>query len=392
MWNVIILGLVSMFNDISTEMVYPLLPIFLTTTLGASPALLGLIEGVAESIASLLKVFFGYIGDRTRKRRGLTIWGYGSSIIGKVFLYAARAWGFVFVGRVIDRFGKGIRTAPRDALIADSATDAERGKAFGLHRALDSLGAVFGASLAFLLLIRYHGQLTTIFLISIIPAVIGVGLLFMVKEPPMPAKYKAPVQLKKAWATLDGRLKGFLLVTLIFALGNSSNTFLILRAKDLGISTTTVVLIYAAYNVVYSAFSYPAGRLSDKIGRPVLLIAGYLISGLVYLGFAMVKGVTGVWALFLFYGLYIALTDGIEKAFLVDLAAPEMRGTVIGLHATIVGLGLLPASTIAGGLWTRFGSTAPFYYGAATGTIAALMLLYMLLRYGKAKPIVSSEQ
>lgn len=386
MFNVIILGLVSMFNDVSTEMVYPLLPIFLTGTLGASPAVMGLIEGVAESIASLLKVFFGYIGDKTRRRKGLAIWGYASSTAGKLFLYAARAWGFVFVGRVVDRFGKGVRTAPRDALIADSAKETERGKAFGLHRALDSLGAVLGALLAYWLLVQYHGQLTTVFLFSIIPALIGVALLLAVKEPATPATYKAPVKLKQAWSTLDQRLKGFLFVTLIFAIGNSSNQFLILRAKDLGISTATVVLIYAAYNVVYSLASYPAGRLSDRIGRPTLLVAGYLISGLVYLGFARVKGVSGVWWLFLVYGLYIALTDGIEKAFLIDLAPQEMRGTVIGLHSAIVGLALLPASTVAGALWARFGATAPFYYGALTSTLAAAALAMMLFSSGRAKP------
>lgn len=378
MFNVIVLGLVSMFNDISTEMVYPLLPIFLTGTLGASPAVMGLIEGIAESIASLLKVFFGYIGDKTRRRKGLAIWGYAASTIGKLFLYAARAWGWVFAGRVVDRFGKGVRTAPRDALIADSASDAGRGAAFGLHRALDSLGAVLGALLAYWLLVHYQGKLTIVFLISIIPAVIGVILLFAVKEPPIPASYKAPVRLRQAWSTLDRRLKMFLLVTLVFAIGNSSNQFLILRANNLGISTTNVMLIYVAYNLIYSLASYPAGRLSDRVGRPLLLTVGYLISGAVYLGFARANSVAGVWGLFLIYGLYIAITDGIEKAFLVDLAAPEMRGTVIGLHAALAGIALLPASTVAGVLWTRLGASAPFYYGAFTSTLAAALLVYLL--------------
>lgn len=379
MFNIIILGLVSMFNDISSEMVYPLMPIFITGVLGATPAILGLIEGIAESLASLLKVFFGYIGDKTRKRKGLAISGYGASSIGRLFLYAAGSWGWVLTGRMVDRFGKGIRTAPRDALIADSIDDSERGRAFGLHRALDSLGAVIGSAIAFLLLVFFTGDFRTIFLISLVPALLGVGLLFIVKEPPTPAHYKPPVQPLKAWSQLDRRLKAFLLVTLIFAVGNSSNTFLLLRAKDLGLSASTVVLIYTAYNAVYSLLSYPFGHISDRIGRPKLLIAGYAISALVYLGFAVNTSTVGVWVLFLIYGLYIALTDGIEKAFLVDLAAPELRGTVIGLHAAIVGLGLLPASGIAGLLWDRFGAAAPFYYGAATGLLAA-GALWALLR------------
>ncbi len=388
MFNIIILGLVSMFNDISSEMVYPLMPIFITTVLGASPAVLGLIEGIAESLASLLKVFFGYIGDKTRKRKGLAIAGYASSSIGRIFLYAASSWGWVLTGRVVDRFGKGIRTAPRDALIADSTDEATRGRAFGLHRALDSLGAVIGSAIAFLLLIFFTGNLRTIFLISMIPALFGVALLFMVKEPPTPAHYKPPVQPLKAWSQLNSRLKAFLLVTLIFAVGNSSNTFLILRAKDMGISNHMVVLIYTAYNAVYSLLSYPFGRISDRIGRPKLLVAGYAISALVYLGFAVNTSTIGVWVLFLIYGVYIALTDGVEKAFLVDLAAPELRGTVIGLHAAIVGLGLLPASSIAGLLWERFGATAPFYYGGVTGLLAAAAL-WILLRSPQANKAVS---
>ncbi|MGE5653898.1 MAG: MFS transporter [Bacillota bacterium] len=385
MYNIIILGLVSMFNDISTEMIYPLMPIFITSVLGASPAVLGLIEGIAESLASLLKVFFGYIGDKTRKRKGLAITGYGSSTIGRLFLYAASSWGWVLTGRVIDRFGKGIRTAPRDALIADSTDEATRGRAFGLHRALDSLGAVIGSAIAFVLLTRFTGDFRTIFLISMVPALFGVALLFIVKEPPTPAHYKPPVQPLKAWSQLNGRLKAFLLVTLIFAVGNSSNTFLLLRAKDLGLSASTVVLVYTAYNAIYSGLSYPIGRISDRIGRPTLLIVGYAISALVYLGFAVNTSVAGVWALFLIYGVYIALTDGIEKAFLVDLATPEMRGTVIGLHAAIVGLGLLPASAIAGVLWDRFGAAAPFYYGGATGLIAAGALWLLLSTPAKAR-------
>ncbi|HHY46869.1 MAG TPA: MFS transporter [Firmicutes bacterium] len=376
MFNIIILGLVSLLTDISTEMVYPLLPLFLTSRLGATPAVVGLIEGIAESLASILKVFSGYISDRIGKRKSLAIAGYGSSTIGKVVLFLAGSWPWVLVARVIDRFGKGIRTAPRDAIIADSSTSETRGRAYGLHRTLDTLGAATGVLLAYYFMTTYKGDFTKVFLWSIVPAVLGLAMLALVRET---ARSKAalagangPMRPTFSWSKLDRRLKAFLIVVFIFALGNSSNQFLLLRARNIGFSSTTILLVYFLYNIVYSLVSYPAGRLSDRIGRKALLVAGYLAYGLVYLGFALARAPWHIWALFATYGLYIAFTEGVEKALVADIAPPELKATTIGLHATLVGAGLLPASLLAGLLWNVFGPQATFYFGSMMGILAAI--------------------
>ena len=373
MFNVIILGITSFLTDISSEMVYPLLPLYLTTRLGASPAIVGLIEGVAESLASLLKVFSGYISDRVGRRKSLAILGYASSTVGKVLLYLSTSWGWVLGGRVADRFGKGVRTAPRDALIADSTAQAQRGSAYGLHRALDTAGAAVGVAIAYTFLTAYRGDYTAVFLYSLIPAVLGVAVLLLARERAgrIPATPQAP---SLRWSALPRRLRAFLIVVLLFALGNSSNQFLLLRAQNLGFTAQTVLLLYLAYNLVYALVSYPAGRLSDRIGRKTLLVLGYLFYGLVYLGFALVQAPACLWGLFAAYGLYIAFTEGVEKALVADIAPLELRATLIGLHATFVGIGLLPASLLAGLLWNFFGAAAPFYFGGGLGLLAALGL------------------
>ncbi len=379
MFNVVILGLTSFFTDISSEMVYPLIPFFLTTTLGASPAVLGLIEGVAESTASILKVFSGYISDRFRRRKHLAIAGYSSSMFGKVLLYVANSWGFVFAGRIVDRLGKGIRTAPRDALIAESADSGRRGMAFGLHRAMDTAGAAIGVVLAYYFLTRYSGDFSRVFLWSLLPALLGVLFLSLAREKKGEHVPRNAPSLK--WSVLPRKLRLFLVVAFVFTLGNSSNTFLLLRSKDIGFTPATAILLYLVYNVVYGAVSYPAGRLSDRIGRKRLLVAGYAFYGLVYLGFALITGPQHawvVWSLFGVYGLYSAFTDGIEKALVSDLAPADVRATAIGLHATILGIGLFPASFVAGGLWQYFGPSAAFYFGGGMGVVAAVLLFLVL--------------
>ncbi|KUK34917.1 MAG: Major facilitator superfamily MFS_1 [Caldanaerobacter subterraneus] len=376
MLNVIILGLTSLLTDISTEMVYPLIPLFLTSQLGASPAIVGIIEGFAESLASILKVFSGYISDKVGKRKPLAIAGYSFSTIGKMFLYFATSWGWVFWGRTADRFGKGIRTAPRDALIAEAVDKDKIGRAYGLHRALDTLGATIGIALAYYFLTSYKGNYKAVFMYSLIPAFLGVFVLFFAKES------KVTNQLSKklsfSWRSLDRRLQMFLIVILIFALGNSSNQFLLLRAKNVGFSDSDVILLYLVYNIVYMIFSYPMGRLSDKIGRKKLLIIGYFLYGIVYLGFAVFGFKSAMWILFSVYGLYIALTEGVEKALVAEISPPHLKGTVIGLHATFTGIGLLPASFIAGILWDTLGVTAPFYFGGIMGVLAAIGLMIVL--------------
>jgi MFS family permease len=374
--NVIILGLTSLLTDISTEMVYPLIPLFLTSQLGASPAIVGIIEGFAESLASILKVFSGYISDKVGKRKPLAIAGYSFSTIGKMFLYFATSWGWVFLGRTSDRFGKGIRTAPRDALIAEAVDKENIGRAYGLHRALDTLGATIGITLAYYFLTSYKGDYKAVFMYSLIPAFLGVIVLFFAKESTV--KHELSKKLSFSWKSLDRRLQMFLIVILIFALGNSSNQFLLLRAKNVGFSDSDVILLYLVYNIVYMIFSYPMGRLSDKIGRKKLLIMGYFFYGIVYLGFAILGFKTAMWVLFSVYGLYIALTEGVEKALVAEISPPHLKGTVIGLHATFTGIGLLPASFIAGVLWDTLGVTAPFYFGGIMGVLAAIGLMIVL--------------
>ncbi len=377
MFNIIILGITSLLTDISSEMVYPVLPIFLVTTLGVGPAILGLIEGIAESVASLLKVFSGYFSDKINSRKPFTIFGYVSSTLGKFFLYISTAWGYVLVGRVIDRFGKGIRTAPRDALIADSAKEGKRGAAFGLHRAMDSLGATIGVFIAYFLITRFNGNLRNIFLFSLIPAFLGIVFLFLVKEKKCELKLNSE-KLQFRWQALDKRLKLFLIFTFIFTLGNSSNQFLLLRAKNTGSPIARVILFYLVYNIVYCLAAYPASRLSDKIGRKKLLVSGYLLYGLVYLGFAINNSLNMFWLLFGIYGLYIGFTEGVEKALVADIAPAQLRATAIGLHATLVGIGLLPASLFAGLLWKFFGASAPFYFGGFMGIFASVGFWFIL--------------
>ncbi len=374
MFNVIITGITSFLTDISSEMIYPLLPLYLTTQLGASPAIVGLIEGIAESLASLLKVFSGYISDRVQKRKGLAMLGYASSTVGKFLLFLSTSWVWVLGGRIVDRFGKGVRTAPRDALIADSTAKERRGRAFGLHRALDTAGAVVGVGLAYYFLTTRQGNYKAVFLYSLIPAALGVAVLSLARETKAVKATASERPLSFNWSALPTRLKAFLAVVLLFTLGNSSNQFLLLRAKNLGFTPESVLLLYMAYNIIYALFSYPAGRLSDRIGRKSLLVAGYIFYGLVYFGFALVREASYLWLLFAAYGLYIALTEGVQKALMADLAPVELRATLIGLHATFVGIGLFPASFLAGILWDAFGAPAPFYFGGAMGLLAALGL------------------
>jgi MFS family permease len=377
MFNIIILGITSLLTDISSEMVYPLLPIFLVNTLGASPAVLGIIEGIAESLASLMKVFSGFWSDKIKQRKPFAIFGYTGSGIGKLFLYMAGGWHMVLLGRIVDRFGKGVRTAPRDALIADSAEAGKRGAAYGLHRAMDTLGASIGVLIAYFLIVNMQGPIREVFLISLIPAVLGVIALFLVKENKDGSRMAAK-KISFHWKALDRRLKMFLILSFIFTLGNSSNQFLLLRAQNLGNPLPTVILMYLSYNIVYGLFAYPASRLSDRIGRKKILVAGYLFYGIVYLGFGTFSSSTMLWLLFGIYGLYIGFTEGVEKALVADIAPGNLRATAIGLHATLVGIGLLPASLLAGILWQYYGSAAPFYFSGVMGIVSSAGLWFIL--------------
>ncbi len=385
MRNVVLLGLTSLLTDISTEMVYPLLPLFLTAGLGATPAVVGLVEGCAESLASLLKTFSGRAADLSGRRKPLALGGYAFSALSRACFVLATSWGWVLAGRLLDRFGKGIRTAPRDALLADAAPPELRGRVFGLHRAMDTVGAFLGVLLAYAALRQGGVDYHRLFLWSVFPAAAGVAVLAAVREAPRPAARPGPAarrarlaDLVAGWRRLDGRLRAFLLITLLFTLGNSSNQFLLLRAAHGGFAPAGVLVLYLLFNAVYALASYPAGRLSDRLGRRAILVAGYALFGLVYFGFATAPGPAWFWGLFAAHGLYTGMTEGVSRALVADLAPTAQRATLLGLHATAVGLGLLPASLLAGLLWDAFGPGAPFYFGGFLGLVAAVAMARVL--------------
>ena len=373
--NIVLLGLVSLFVDMSTEMVYPLVPLFLTATLGATPAIVGIIEGVAESVASLLKVFSGYIGDVYQNKKRLAFAGYSSSVLYKVVLLLVASWPGVLVARVIDRTGKGIRTAPRDALVAQSSNGNKLGGAFGLHKMLDMAGASLGALLAYYFIATNFG-FHKAFLFSIIPAVIGILIIFFVREDKNSVSTCKKLSLKGL--KLDGKLKAYLAVIFLFCLGNSSNTFLLLKAQERGFSASQVILLYLIFNVSASVLAIPSGKMSDKFGRSKILVPGYLIYGVVYLGFAFLSAKSAVLMLFIAYGAYTALISGAERAFIVENAPSGLKGTILGLYGMLQGIGLLLSSIIAGLLWDNINSNAPFLFGGVIGIISGLIISAIL--------------
>jgi len=374
--NVFRLGLVSFTTDIASEMAYPLIPIFLTSTLGAPVAALGAIEGVAEGTASLLKVASGWLSDRMGRRKGLVIAGYGLSAVGKALLALAFAWPQVFVARFVDRFGKGVRTSPRDALIADGTPPSLLGRAFGFHRTLDTAGAVLGPLIALLMVGGLGLDIRAVLLLALVPAAVSVVLLSLVRDTPAKAATRAdgaPAAERASpayWA--------FLAIVLLFTVGNSSDTFLILRAKDVGLSVSLVVVAYVAFNVSYTLLSTPAGVLSDRVDRRLLYTLGLLIFGFVYLGFAWLPSTAWVWPLFVVYGCYMALTEGVGRALVAETAPSGQRGTFLGLYHTSVGLAAVLASTMAGLLWQTVDPAAPFAVGAGMAFAAAVLMLALV--------------
>lgn len=378
--TVVLLSVVSFFADIAGEMVYPFIPLFLTGALGAPVAAVGLIEGIAESTASLVKVASGWWSDRVGRRLPLIAAGYGLAAAGKLVLAIAVGWPMVLGARFIDRFGKGMRGSPRDALIADTTAPEQRGRAFGFHRTLDTAGAVVGPLLALLLAAVFHDRLRLVFALAAIPGFVSLIPLLLIKEPPPRARKVAAGAPRLSLRGYDRRLRLFLLASLVFALGNSSDIFLILRAKDVGLSTTAVVLAYVVYNFVYMGASLPAGIVSDRGGRRNVFVLGLVIFALVYGGFAFVSRSELIWPLFAVYGLYIALTDGVGKALIVDLAPPAARATALGTYGLVTGLAALVASVVAGQLWDRVGDWAPFLLGSVAALASACMLMVALPR------------
>lgn len=373
--NIVLIGMVSLLIDMSTEMVYPIVPLFLTATLGASPAIVGIIEGIAESIASILKVFSGYIGDKYKNKKVLTFIGYAASAIYKILLLLAGSWVSVLIARIIDRTGKGIRTAPRDALIAQSSEKDKLGGSYGLHKMLDMAGSSVGAFIAFII-VTIGLKYKVAFMWSIIPAILGIIIIPFIKEDKSKKQKSEKLTFKNL--NLSLKLKLYLAVIFIFNLGNSSNTFLLLKAQNLGFSSSYVMLLYLVFNVSTSLLAIPSGKLSDKFGRRLILVSGYAIYGLVYLGFAVLSSKTVIFLLFIFYGAYTAFISGAERAFVAEVSPDKYKGTVLGIYGMMQGIGLLLASIIAGAMWVRISPDAPFWFGGALGLISAALIAVIL--------------
>lgn len=383
--NVWIVTITSLLTDISSEMIVYLVPLFLSNVLGVRTAVIGLIDGVAETTASLLKIYSGALSDKLGKRKWITVTGYALSTIAKPFLYIANAWGWVLGVRFVDRVGKGIRTAPRDALVADSIEPGQRGLAFGLHRAGDTLGAFIGLGLAAVIVWLTQARAESLtrstfqiaILVSIVPAVLAVIVLAVGARDVAKANPIAAPSL--ALKGFDSRFKYFLLVVVLFTLGNSSDSFIVLRGQERGLNVLQVMLMVMTFNFIYAVLAGPLGALSDRIGRRRLILFGWFAYGLVYLGFAFSQTGWQVWILFGLYGVYYAATEGVAKALIADIVPEVQRGTAYGLYAAAVGLTALPASLIAGilwqgvGAWTGFGASAPFFFGAAMALLAGVL-------------------
>jgi MFS family permease len=384
--NIWAVTVTSFLTDISSEMIVYLIPLFLANILGVRTAVIGLIDGIAETTASLLKVYSGALSDRLGNRKWLAVLGYGLSTISKPFLYFANSWGWVLGVRFGDRAGKGIRTAPRDALVAASTDENLRGLAFGLHRAGDTAGAFLGIGIAALIiwLTQTNDSLLSVetfrlaVLVSIIPAVLAVIVLALgAKE--ITVAGRASEKMRLSLKGMDARFKYFLLTIILFTLGNSSDSFIILRAQERGLSVLQTMFMLMTFTAIYTALSGPLGALSDKVGRRRLIMGGWLAYGLVYLGFAFSQAGWHIWALFGLYGVYYAATEGTAKALVADLVPDVQRGTAYGLFNAAIGLTALPASVIAGllwqgvGSWLGFGASAPFFFGAAMSLLACVL-------------------
>ncbi|MBI3944734.1 MAG: MFS transporter [Armatimonadetes bacterium] len=371
-------GWVSFLTDFSSEIIYPLLPIFLTSSLvGASVAFVGVVEGVAESTASLLKLVSGWLSDRMGRRRPLVVFGYTISSIARPLVAAATAPWHVLLLRTADRVGKGLRSAPRDALIADVTPPEIRGRAYGFQRAMDHAGAVAGPLVAFGLLQGLGWSLRLTFAMAAIPAAAAVLVVALwVRDAPGTEKgprKRLPLSWRD-WSRLDRRLLSVLGIVGLFTLGNSSDAFLILRARDLGVSTALIPILWVALHVVKSLTSTPAGSLSDRIGRRTLILGGWFIYAFVYAGFALAGAAWHAWALFLVYGTFFGLTEGAEKALVSDLARPEERGAAFGLYAFLIGIMALPSSALMGVIWQKVGVGAAFFWGGGVALLAAILL------------------
>jgi MFS family permease len=377
--NIVALGVVSFFTDVSSEMIFPLLPIFVTTILGASKEVVGLIEGIADSMSSIFDILVGYFSDKFRRRKDFVVAGYGFSSIVKIGIALSTTWWHVLIMRGLERVGKGLRTAPRDSIIAASVNEKTRGKAFGLHRAMDTLGAVIGPLLAYGIL-RWLGEsgsaYYSVFYAALIPAFIAVAVLILfVREPRKPAEIRRGHPFWESLRKTSSGYRRFLAVSAFFSLAYFSFAFFILRAADIGVKPEDVILLYILYNISYMLSSIPAGSLSDKIGRKPVIGGAFALYGVVCLGFAFANVWWHAALLFILYGIFVAVDDSVNKAYISDLEPDERRGMALGAYNTAVAATYLPASILVGVLWSTQGAVVGFGAAAVISVIAAFAML-----------------
>ncbi len=378
--NLIIVGFVSLFTDLGSQMVFPLIPLYLVT-IGASAWVIGLVEGAAETTASLLKVFSGYWSDKIKKRKPFVLTGYSLSTIAKPMFAFATSWPFILFVRVFERVGKGIRTAPRDAIIAESVDSSIRGKAYGFHRAMDGIGSISGAVLAFLLLPLLG--FTKIFLIAVVPSAIAVLCILFLKEKNKTGekKIKKTTSFKVSLKALPRNLKLFILVSTVFTFGHFGYAFILLKARNIGLGNDTAILLYVLFYIVYTLFIIPSGILSDKIGRKPVLIIGYMLFAVTAISLIFTSQFYAILVVFVIYGVFYAMIDGVQRAFVADLSPPELKATALGTFHTAIGLVALPGGLVAGIMWDKISPEATFLF-ALTLTICSL-LLFMFVRNNK---------
>lgn len=374
--NVLALGTVSFFTDVASEMMYPLLPVFLASVLGASASFIGVIEGAAESVAALLKLASGWWSDRVQSRKGLVMAGYVIASVVRPFTAATHTAAQVLGIRVTDRIGKGIRSTPRDALIAESVDPSIRGRAFGFHAAADNAGAVVGPLIAFAVLYEWHTPLRTVFWLTAIPGALAVLVLWIfVRDVPHPVTHAGRPQL--FGSDLPVRFWGYLATVFVFTLGNSTDAFLLLRANQLGVPIALAPVLWALLNFIKSTTGTYGGGLSDRVGRKPLIIGGWLLYAAVYLAFGLAHTAWQAWALFAAYGVFYGMTEGTEKAMVIDMVPSQRKGTALGWYNLAIGIGALPASLIFGAVWDRAGAPAAFALGAGLAFIASIGIVFV---------------
>ena len=387
-----ILGGVSLLNDMATESIYPLLPFFLTTVLGAGAVSLGIIEGAAEAVSSVLKIISGRLSDRWQRRKPIVVAGYGLSALARPFISLAGSWGVVFLLRFIDRIGKGVRGAPRDAMLADLANETNRGRVYGFHQAMDHVGAILGPLLATAFLIAYPSRYRALFALTAIPGVLTVILLRWAKEPApsTPHAPYAPNEPHAPHAPLPPPLIRYLIVLSVFTLGNSTDAFLLLRLTEAAGGPRFIPLMWAGLHVVKTVFSVAGGAASDRFGRRKLIAIGWVMYAIVYAGFALSTSLAALVTWFMIYGVYYGCVEGSERALVADFALPSQKGTAFGVYNAVAGLGALVSSVVFGFIWSRFGEAIAFGSGAALAIAAAALLFIVVPRPPSTQPTTNN--